>query len=122
MTVLPVSRPGEAGRFRVTHDQLVPSIALHDAGSGADVTSDIVLTVGVNTVPVDATSGAVTVTLPPLVDAYQEVMVSKRDSSANLVTVDANGSETINGATTQVISVQYTTLRLRPGPTEWMVA
>lgn len=56
---------------------------------------------------VDATSAPVTVTLPPVADAKKVgsdktvgrmYRVMKIDGAANAVTVDADGSETINGS------------------------
>ena len=106
---------------RITHDQIVPNIALATPfGVSGNVTSDITLDPQENTVAVDATSGAVAVTLPSFDEAYQEVVVSKRDASANAVTVTAAGSDTINGAGTLALTTQYDSARLRPGPTEWM--
>jgi hypothetical protein len=59
---------------------------------------------------VDATGGAVTMTLPPAANKWQ--LVVKRTSAANNVVVDANASETIDGALTKTITTQYGFLRL----------
>lgn len=60
-------------------------------------------------IPVDATGGAVTITLPANAGIYDGfyVLVVKVDSSSNAVTVDGSGSDPINGALTQVLSTQY---------------
>ena len=57
----------------------------------------------------DATSGTFTITLPlgSAVFAGYEVTVMKGDSSANAVTVDGNGAETINGDATRTLASQY---------------
>ena len=66
-----------------------------------------------------ATGGAITVTLPVLATAYQPVTVSKRDASVNAVTIDGNGSVTIDGAATLVLAARYDIATFIPGPTEW---
>lgn len=71
-------------------------------------------------VRVDATAGAVTVTLPPAADMKGlTLFVKKLDATANAVTVDASGSETIDGATTQATTTQYAVLRLLSNGTSW---
>lgn len=56
----------------------------------------------------DATSGAIVVNLPAAAsNAGKQINVKKIDSSENTVTVDGNGSETVDGQATQVLSAQY---------------
>jgi hypothetical protein len=57
----------------------------------------------------DATSGAFNISFPTASSLENGFRVSfkKVDSSANAVTLDANGSETIDGATTYVLNQQY---------------
>jgi hypothetical protein len=56
----------------------------------------------------DATAGALVVTLPPAADAEPHVFrVKKTDSSANTVTVQRAGSDTIDGATSKILTDQY---------------
>lgn len=74
------------------------------------------------TVLVDASGGAVTITLPAAADhKYREYNIKKIDSSAYAVTVDGNGSETIDGATTQVISAQWDCVTVHCNGTAWFV-
>jgi hypothetical protein len=56
---------------------------------------------------VDATASARTVTLPDTPTAGFEVTVAKIDSSGNAVTVTRSGTNTINGATTSALTIQY---------------
>jgi microcystin-dependent protein len=58
---------------------------------------------------VDATGGAVTITLPTAATAGDggQVYVRKTDASANAVTIQTVGADTINGASTATISSQY---------------
>lgn len=65
-------------------------------------------------IDVDASGGAVTVNIPTAVGNVGALIeVRKTDASANTVTVDGNGAETINGAATLVIYSQYDSYSLR---------
>jgi hypothetical protein len=70
-------------------------------------------------VAADATSGAFTVTLPSCTSTYfgRLYNVKKIDSSANAVTIDAAGSEVIDGALTYIIQIQYRSVALVCGAT-----
>ena len=68
----------------------------------------------------DATSGNITVTLPAAASHTGRIYhIRKIDSSVNLVTVDASGSETINGALTVVITTQWDNLTIQSNGTSW---
>jgi len=70
----------------------------------------------------DASGGAFTITLPAIADAAKyRYIIKKIDSSANAVTVDADGSETIDGALTAVITTQYEAPSFVPHGTEWSI-
>lgn len=65
-----------------------------------------------HTILVDASGGAVTITLPAASTAFVgnfgwQCVVQKTDASGNTVTVQRAGSDLINGATTQTITTQY---------------
>jgi len=67
---------------------------------------------------VNATSGAIVITLPTAVGkSGQSIAVRKNDATANTVTV----SGTINGSASQVIAVQYTALVMVSNGTEWCI-
>lgn len=56
----------------------------------------------------DATSGAITITLPDATNiSGLQYRVKKIDSSANAVTIATTSSQTIDGATTKALSSQY---------------
>lgn len=75
------------------------------------VTGDTTLDILDETVLVDATGGNVTINLPIAATVpYKRYNIKKIDATANTVTVDPNGAETIDGAATAVISTQYETL------------
>lgn len=73
-------------------------------------------------VKVNATSAAVTYTLPAASASTNRILsIQKVDSSANAVTIAANGSDTINGATSQGISTQWGAITLQSDGTTWTV-
>jgi hypothetical protein len=65
-------------------------------------------------VTVDATGAARTITLPTAVGRNRRIVVVKTDSSGNAVTVATTGGQTINGASTKVLSAQWSTAELLP--------
>lgn len=70
----------------------------------------------------DATSGGFTLTLPTAASgAGNRYYIKKTDSSGNGVVVDGNGSETIDGATTQTIYIQYQSLMIISNGTSWFI-
>lgn len=70
----------------------------------------------------DATAGGFVITLPAVADVGNgyEVTVQKVDSSANVVTVDGSGSETINGVSDVALEQQYEAITLRSDGTRWL--
>lgn len=70
---------------------------------------------------VDATAGNVTISLLPAATATDgfEVSFKKIDASVNIVTIDGNASETIDGSLTQVLSTQYDETTLKTNATAW---
>lgn len=71
---------------------------------------------------VDATGGARTITLPKAETwAGFPLVVKKVDSSANAVTIDGNGSETIDGATTYALSEQYDSIEILSDGEGWQI-
>jgi len=80
------------------------------------------------TILVDATGGNVTITLPAAALAYNSVTgvgqvlnIKKIDSSGNSVTIDGNGAETIDGATTVATTTQWTSYTLQSNGTAWFI-
>lgn len=55
----------------------------------------------------DPTSGAITVNLPAVASSSQRWVLVMNVGTTNALTLDGNASETINGATTFVMSTQY---------------
>ena len=74
------------------------------------------------TVNADATSTNITANLPTAVGCKGRIyVVRKADASVNTVTIDGNGSETINGSTTVVLSTQYSFRMMQSDGANWMV-
>ena len=73
---------------------------------------------------VDASSGNITVTLlsASAKDVTNRVYhIKKTDSSLNTVTVDGNGTETIDGGLTAVIENQFESLLLASNGSNWSI-
>lgn len=65
-------------------------------------------------------SSTITLTLPAAAtSAGVEYLISKTDSSATTVTIDANGAELINGQATTTLNAQYSTAYLICNGTGW---
>jgi hypothetical protein len=87
--------------------------------SSPSVTSDTTLTQAHYRVRVDASGGAVTITLPPASKFTGKVYrVKKVDSSANTVTIVPDGSDVIDGAASIVLAA-YESAQLEAYETGW---
>lgn len=85
-------------------------------------TSDFTATQSNDVILVDASSGAVTITLMGASDREGKTLfVKKVDSTANAVTVDGDGSETIDDSTTRVLSSQYDSVQIVSDGSEWWI-
>lgn len=98
-------------------NQLVNRSATIRTISGAatlDSRDDIILA--------NAAAGPITVTLPKA-GAFKgrQFIIKKVDASANAVTVDGNGAETIDGAATQAISTQWEALLIVSDGAGWVI-
>lgn len=88
----------------------------------SSVSGDLTLTDAYYMLNVSASGAARTITLPTAASvAGLTFVIRKSDSSANTVTIDGNGAETINGAATKVLSSQYETVTLMSDGTNWMI-
>jgi hypothetical protein len=75
-----------------------------------------------HTLLVNATSAAVTISLPPVSSKrYPYLVLKKTDSTTNAVTIDANGSETIDGGTTLTLRSQWEWVIVHANETRWNV-
>jgi hypothetical protein len=113
-----------AGKFGVK--EAAPKSNIESGGSFgaaiATVTATTALTDAHHTVLCDATSGAITINLPAASTATRRIYnVKKIDASANAVTIDGNGAETIDGAATKAIATQWGVLSLQSNGTAWFL-
>lgn len=70
----------------------------------------------------NATGGAITVTLPAANEMTQKrIVVIKTDASANNVTLDGNGTETINGSATYALTTQYAKVEITAYNGAWYI-
>lgn len=68
----------------------------------------------------DATGAAFRVALPPVATWIGKIVtIKKTDASANAVTIDGNGAETIDGSATVALATQYKSRTLLAGASEW---
>jgi len=77
-------------------------------------------------IAVSAASAGWTLTLPAAnaVQAGHEYLIKKTDNNSNAITVTAAGSDTIDGATTYVLSAQWAYVRINSNggsPGNWMI-
>ena len=71
----------------------------------------------------NATDGAITVNLPTAVGiSGRRYIIKKTDSSANAVTVDGNGSQTIDGSTTKILLNQYDCIEIYSDGANWQIS
>lgn len=70
---------------------------------------------------VDATAGAVTVTLPAAQAMEGRIVTVKKVDNANNVTVDGNSAETIDGMASVVLGTQYDVLMLVSDGAAWHI-
>lgn len=96
---------------------------LGSSGAVDEVSGDYTITLGDATklLAVDASGGPVTITLLPAATATDgyEITVKKVDNSANTVTIDGNGAETIDEAAALVLTTQQQGVTLRSDAANW---
>jgi len=93
----------------------ITSISNSDSPYTALVATDLLL--------VNATAGAVTVNLPTAVgNSGKTFRIRKTDSSTNAVTVDGDGTETINGSTTKLLISQHEEITIISDNSNWIVS
>lgn len=96
----------------------VMSYRLFTSGVGAASTTALTTDY---TIAVDPTTTAATVNLPAAATVTGQIFVVKHlNGSANTVTIDANGAETIDGATTLVLTA-YNAATVQSTGSAWVV-
>jgi len=103
----------------LTADWSFKRIGLH---AGATITSTGDVTVGTATFYMVGTSGGdVTVGLPAAATCTNMVLSFKKLLAANAMILDANGSETIDGAATKTYSDRYSWVTIISNGTNWFI-
>ena len=102
-------------------DQILDASNLAFSSSSATTNTTLTETDGINVKLINATSGAVTVTLPTAVSNAASFIIKKTDSSTNKVMIDAYSTETIDGGTTYVLNDQYNYVEIVSNGTNWVV-
>lgn len=70
----------------------------------------------------DCTSNTITINLPTASGISGRIYhIKKIDSSANAVTIDGNGGETVDGTTTKVLSSQYDSVMIVSDGSNWLI-
>jgi hypothetical protein len=114
--------PGSSTEETYTPDDGTTDVRAPEVISVVTKTANYTLVLTDGVVLVDATSGDLTMTLPTAASAINRVFyIKKIDSSSNSVTIDANGSETIDDSLTCIITMQYDCPKLVSDGTEWWV-
>ncbi len=104
-----------------------PSSTLQDGGSFATPivtkTSSYTASTSDHTILCNNTSGAITITLPSVAGCTGRIYVIKKTSAAgNNVTIQGNsGTENIDGISTQILSVQYSSYMIQSDGSAWYI-
>jgi hypothetical protein len=106
--------------------QMQRVVALADGSTRTDVkaiaaTGTLTLTWPFTLLEVDTTGGNVTVTLPPLATVPGYRVDVKKLVAANTATIAAASGETIDGAGTQALTVQWSSRSLIAGAAGWRI-
>lgn len=114
----------------ITGDGSVGNPLVSAAGSGFSYTRTlvnttpyaIVPTTGYNVYYVDATAGSIVIDFPTAVANGAWYIIKKIDATANTVTLNPSGAETIDGLSTQVIRFQNTSVDVYSDNTNLLIA
>lgn len=137
-TVSSIGTPLSTGIVLDNIDNLPAGTPLHNAGGNfyrnfvsryqrlsgsASVSATTTLTpTSAGTQLVNATGGAVTMNLPAAALMINQVYNFKKvDASANVVTIDPNGSETVDGAATLSLTAQWQRTQIQSDGVAWFV-
>lgn len=97
------------------------------AGGGAATVTTVAAsytetsTSGSKAILCNAVSGAIVVTLPSAVGNTATFTFKKIDSSANLLTIDGAGTETLDGSLTAVLRAQYESITIVSDGANWSI-
>jgi hypothetical protein len=112
--------PGEVSAYSD-----VTVVGLKTAATGSTITSASTLDTTQSTVYVDAAGGSFSLALPAAATVAGRIWTIVKITAANTVTLDAAGTEKINGALTYAITTQWSSITIqavnKPLISEWIV-
>ena len=117
----------DTNRYRVRLGGTYYNLALGDVPTTmnkqpfAAKTTTYTTTANDGVISVDATSASFTVTLVSAVGNSGLTQTFKKINAANVVTIDANGSQTIDGVTTYALSAQWSWVTLVSNGANWLI-
>lgn len=111
---------GVAANVGETVDDLTANKSLL-AGAHASVTSVQALDASAIIWPFNGTGGAFAPTLPAVAACAKRIYICKRTAAAGNITLTPNGSEKIDGASTYVLTAQWSTVWLYSDGTQWLI-
>ena len=82
---------------------------------------DVINTQGTVLIFCDATGGDLNINLPTAVDNTTVIVVKRIDSDVYTLTINPDGSETIDGGSTAVLNVQNESITLVSDNTNWKI-
>jgi hypothetical protein len=101
--------------YEITRSASLPHAGIQSYTAGA-----ITLANGDETILVNSTAGASSMTLPTAANNKGKMLrIKKTDSSANAITISTTGGQTVDGLTSVVLGTQYATLEVISDGTNW---
>ena len=102
------------GSLNLINQLVYPAESVVFADSPFDATSAPYL------ISVDTTGGNVIINLPPVGAKRIAYLIKKVDATANTVTINANGSDTIEGSANDTLTTAYDYLHIVSNGTVWL--
>jgi hypothetical protein len=128
MAALFGSSMGAAGAFPITvspatrlDPSWVPLGSLTTITPVSTTPHNVTTTAGTLILLCDATAAGITVNLPTITGNTAVYRIKKTDASANTVTIDPAGAETVEGAATATLTTQYESIDLACSASGWHV-
>ena len=108
--------------FYINQDGVRTAIPINTGFGLGPITGNTTLTGAENVVLCDATSGPFTVTLPPSADVINRIIhIKKIDISGNVITIEPDGSETIDDETEARLEIKNESFMLWNNGSNWYV-
>jgi hypothetical protein len=113
----------------LTYNDVANTLTIAAAGGGGGYTVvsqsttpyNATQTTGGIVILCDCTAASITINLPPAVANTALFRVKKIDATANTVTIDPSGAQTIDGGATAVITTRYESIDLASDNANWNI-